>query len=210
MPPRRNQKIYNTAYYKKLLEEEKKKHKKPGEDAKKKNLAKEILVRILETAGAYDESLPDLRSCQSAYLAGGYGLVAEIEDAKERKYLKSELHRLKKQRFLEEKRRGERLELCLTEKGKKAALRHQISNCDDILKDKYYVVIFDIPETERRIRQFFRLFLKEADFVQLQKSVWATQKNVLESLKELIHDANAGKWVHIITAIDITDFFDKD
>ncbi|MEA3272639.1 MAG: CRISPR-associated endonuclease Cas2, partial [Patescibacteria group bacterium] len=131
------------------------------------------------------------------------------EDAKERKYLRDELRRLKNQRFLKERKRGERLELCLTEKGRKAALRHQILNCDTILKDKFYVVVFDIPERERSTRDFFRKFLKEAGFVYLQQSVWVTQKEILNSLTELISDAKAEKWIKIITASAISNFLSK-
>ncbi|MEA3272699.1 MAG: CRISPR-associated endonuclease Cas2 [Patescibacteria group bacterium] len=210
MSPRNDFNKYSTDYYRKLLEEEEKKHKKPEKNSKKKNLAKKILIRILEATDAYDESLPDIRSCQSAWLTGGYELVAEIEDAKERKYLRDELRRLKNQRFLKERKRGERLELCLTEKGRKAALRHKILECNNILKDRYCIVIFDIPESERCIRNFFRRFLKEAGFIQLQKSVWVTQKNLENYLIELIQTANAEKWFHVIMATKISNFYPND
>ncbi|NQU83271.1 MAG: CRISPR-associated endonuclease Cas2, partial [Parcubacteria group bacterium] len=101
------------------------------------------------------------------------------------------------------------LELCLTEKGKKAALRYQVLKCNNLTQN-YCIIIFDIPESEKNIRTFFRKFLKEADFVQLQKSVWVTQKDVGDYLIELIYLAKAKKWIHVITATKISDFsFEK-
>lgn len=108
--------------------------------------------------------------------------------------------------MIEEKTISGCLKICFTEKGAQAALRYKILECKDELKGKYYVVIFDIPESERKIRNLFRLFLKEANFLRLQHSVWLTQKNIKGQLSELIKSAGAEKWIKIITAVDITNF----
>lgn len=176
----------------------------------KKVLAKKILVGILEHTLDCVETFADAfkypHICQNNYQDDCYKFIGETKRVQDRKYLKEELRRLKNQKFIEERKRGNRLILCLTDKGKKAALRHQITECNKLLKNKYYVVVFDIPESERNVRFFFRRFLKEADFVQLQKSVWVTQKEIFKPLKELIQAAEAEKWIHIITAADISNF----
>ena len=44
------------------------------------------------------------------------------------------------------------------------------------------LVIFDIPEEERRARQKLRTLLRELYFTQVQKSVWQTEYDVLDYL----------------------------
>lgn len=68
------------------------------------------------------------------------------------------------------------------------------------------MVVFDIPESERRTRNFFRRFLKEAEFKQLQKSVWITRKDVFCELEDLIKSFGNKKWVYLIKASYISNF----
>jgi len=49
---------------------------------------------------------------------------------------------------------------------------------------KWRLVIFDIEETSRSIRDLFRIKLKELGFGQLQKSVWITPHDVLADFKD--------------------------
>lgn len=51
---------------------------------------------------------------------------------------------------------------------------------------KWRIVIFDIEEEQRSIRDSFRLKLKELGFGQLQKSVWLTPFDFLQDFKEFI------------------------
>lgn len=68
---------------------------------------------------------------------------------------------------------------CLTEKGLAQLQRYepkQLTGAASVL------VIFDIPEQERRARQKLRTLLRELRFIQVQKSVWQTEYDVLEYL----------------------------
>jgi len=51
---------------------------------------------------------------------------------------------------------------------------------------KWRLVIFDIEETSRNLRDLFRIKLKELGFGQLQKSVWITPHDVLADFKDFI------------------------
>lgn len=192
----------------------KKKTEKKTEKKKKLSLAKKILVNILNSAADFSNEMDDMYKYGVSSVVGSSGRIAEIERARERKYFKEELVRLKRKKLIEERKRGDQLELCLTEEGKNLALRQQILYSNNIVKDKYYLVIFDVPESERKTRDFFRSFLKEADFIQLQQSVWLTQKDIEEYLVELIRVAGAEKWIYVVTATKINDFsfekFEKD
>jgi len=93
-----------------------------------------------------------------------------------RKKLSSAFYRLKKEGLIEIKRKGKQFYISLTREGKKKAGRFQI----DALKikkpkkwdKKYRVVIFDISQLKKFLREVFRGKLKELGFYQLQKSVW--------------------------------------
>lgn len=53
-------------------------------------------------------------------------------------------------------------------------------------RNKYLVLIFDIPEDRRRYRDLFRRHLREMGFERIQQSVWITRYDILGELKELI------------------------
>lgn len=63
---------------------------------------------------------------------------------------------------------------------------------------KYRIVIFDIPEQKRLIRDLFRRNLKKWGFKHLQKSVWISKRDVYQKLSNYVHDLGIEKWVVII------------
>lgn len=105
-------------------------------------------------------------------------LLREVK--KFRKYPKRKVantfYRLKQEGLIEIKRTGKQFYINLTEHGKKKAGRFQI----DALRikrpkkwdGKYRLVIFDISQLKKFLREVFRGKLKELGFYQLQKSVW--------------------------------------
>lgn len=94
---------------------------------------------------------------------------------------------------------------CLTDKGRMAALRHKMVKSKKLLTNEYCIVIFDVPESERRIRNFFRTFLKESGFKQLQKSVWFTKNDISDDVTRLVRAADAERWIRVITATSISN-----
>lgn len=69
---------------------------------------------------------------------------------------------------------------------------------------KYRVVIWDIPENKRSLRDLLRRKLKEWKFVTIQKSVWVTKRNVTEQIRSLIKELEMEKWVTVIETDDPT------
>lgn len=67
---------------------------------------------------------------------------------------------------------------------------------------KYRIVIWDIPENKRRLRDLLRRKLKEFKFKNLQKSVWISKRNVTVKLRKLIEELEMGKWVVILESDD--------
>ncbi|MBI2039556.1 hypothetical protein HYT18_00610 [Candidatus Microgenomates bacterium] len=63
---------------------------------------------------------------------------------------------------------------------------------------KWRIVIFDIPEQRRIIRNLFRRNLKKWGFKHLQKSVWISKKDVFDKLDSYIKDVGIDKWVMVM------------
>jgi DNA-binding transcriptional regulator PaaX len=69
---------------------------------------------------------------------------------------------------------------------------------------KYRIVIWDIPESKRTLRDMLRRKLRDWGFVTLQRSVWISQRNVTGQLRRLITDLGIDRWVIVIESDDPT------
>lgn len=67
---------------------------------------------------------------------------------------------------------------------------------------KWRIVIFDIPENKRRIRDLFRRRLKAWGFKNWQQSVWLTKNNVTNKLRNLIRELEIDRWVAVVESDD--------
>ena len=100
---------------------------------------------------------------------------------------------LRKSGLIKVERDGFDARISLTEKGKKRAGRYQI---DDLKIEtpkkwdgKWRVIIFDIPDFSKTVRDIFRTKLKEFNFYSLQKSVWVHPydcRKEVESLRDFL------------------------
>lgn len=88
----------------------------------------------------------------------------------------------------------------LTALGKDALGRDEKKEWDG----KWRIVLFDIPEQKRIVRNLFRRRLKEWGFKNLQQSVWVTQRNITDRLKILIHDLKVEDWVAVIESDNVS------
>jgi DNA-binding transcriptional regulator PaaX len=65
-------------------------------------------------------------------------------------------------------------------------------------KDKYLIIIFDIPVQERRKRAILRSVLRRLKFEKLQQSVWITKFNILKEVKTLVKFYKLGSYVRFM------------
>ena len=63
---------------------------------------------------------------------------------------------------------------------------------------RWRVVIFDFPDTERKLRDNFRNLLKSFGFKKLQISVWACPYDVYDELELLIPDIKRHDWIKLL------------
>lgn len=68
---------------------------------------------------------------------------------------------------------------------------------------KWRIVVFDIPENKRVIRDILRNRLKIWGFKSWQKSVWASKKNITNKLRQLIKELGIEDWVLVIESDNV-------
>ena len=112
------------------------------------------------------------------------------------------MRRLRIDGYLNLEEYNNKLILKLTEAGKTEALLRKALR-DENWDGKWRIVIFDIPEKHRRVRNVLRSRLKSWNFEPWQKSVWASKKNVTEHLRKFISQLGVEKWVRVIESVNV-------
>lgn len=103
------------------------------------------------------------------------------------------LRRLKTRGLIEESKIDNQIVYKLTSSGQEL-----ISKSEKLLPNNQSIlVVFDIPEQKRFIRNLFRRNLKKWGFVQFQKSVWLSQNDVYQKLEAYINDLKIQQWVSV-------------
>lgn len=159
---------------------------------RKKSLSQAILFAFEKTIDGY------VRLEDFLYNPGFYAYGSEREVKKSE--LAQALKRLREKGFIDSPREEKNLIFKLTQLGKETLLTHKVFNKP--WDGKWRIVIFDIPETHKRVRDLFRRNLKFWEFNIFQKSVWVTKLNITDVLKKMIKDLGIEKWVVIIESDD--------
>ena len=97
----------------------------------------------------------------------------------------------------------EELMLKLTDKGREQAVWVGAKLTDKKWDGIWRLVIFDIPESKRGVRDLLRSTLKQWGFVHWQQSVWASKKNCTEPLRKFIKQVGIESWVMVIESNNV-------
>ena len=111
--------------------------------------------------------------------------------------LSAALARLRKKELIEKTIDEGKVILKLTEAGNDWLLMHKdesLVKWDGIFR----MVIFDIPESHKSVREVLRKKLKEWRFVKWQKSVWVSKKPLTEKIRNLVRELGVGDWVLVV------------
>lgn len=121
----------------------------------------------------------------------------ERKSGKKRRSLESAYYRLIKKGLIElDDKRVPRL----TPKGQRKTKSYE----PERLKfGAHLIVIFDIPEDERRKRRRLRLLLQELSFRKVQQSVWETEYDHREYLRAEIAEMHLQEYVRVYEAAPI-------
>lgn len=122
-----------------------------------------------------------------------------------RQNLKRAIKKLYESKLIKEKENSDgTITLVLTEKGKEKALTYNIEEME--IKEpkqwdkKWRIVLFDIPERARQIRDAFRHHLKQLGFYEFQKSVFVHPYDCLDEIEYLIEFYDARRFIRFIIA----------
>ena len=116
------------------------------------------------------------------------------------------LSRLRKQGFIEKTKEEGKIILRLTRAGSDWTLKH-LADDEEKWDGIWRLVVFDIPESHRRVRDVLRRRLKEWGFKKWQKSVWASRKPLIEALRSLVKQLDVEDWVLIIESNNVGENF---
>ncbi|QQG42778.1 MAG: CRISPR-associated endonuclease Cas2 [Candidatus Giovannonibacteria bacterium] len=138
------------------------------------------------------------------------GKASIRERLRRREQIRGAIKRLKKNRLVEIYQKDGEDIVRLTETGKKRLLKYQLDNLE-LKKTKFWdkkwrVIIFDIPEKNKRAREAFRFLLKKLGFYQLQRSVFVSPYHCRDEIDFISEVFDIGKCVHYFEA---TYFDDK-
>jgi len=191
--------------------------KRRKERSRAREMRRKILVAVLEEIGEAAERAVDLFD---VYFQAEYGasvsrfeyLMRQKRRAREKNELLQEKRR-KFTRFMYELKRAGlvakiekegRHYLARTKKGSERLEEARFGRADyeEIPSLTYTVVAFDVPQVEKRKRDWIREALGNMGFVPLQKSVWIGKVKVPEDFIEDVFRRDMGGYVHIFEAIN--------
>ncbi|HEY4523955.1 MAG TPA: CRISPR-associated endonuclease Cas2 [Candidatus Paceibacterota bacterium] len=182
----------------------------------------DITMKVLEQL--YD-SVIDVADFFQMFLTVGYGasyrkMQGRLEQIKNNRaqpsteqYTKQNyynfLYKLKRAGFIQEKPKGQNKVLAITKKGleyllvlqNQAKKRLPTTSYPKKPNKTFIIVAFDIPETERKKRNWLRTVLKNLELKMVQKSLWLGKTKIPE---ELLKDLHRLKLINFVEIFEIT------
>ena len=141
---------------------------------------------------------------------GYFKLIKSIHEefkAIDQRSLKYAIDSLYKSKLIEQRNNNDgTTTFILTSNGKKIALKYNLDKME-IAKNrwdrKWRIVIFDIPERLKKVRDALRFQLKKLGFLELQHSVWILPYECQNEIEYIIEFYNARRFVRFIEASSI-------
>jgi len=136
-----------------------------------------------------------------------YGMsgIREMRKAQERKWERGIINRLKQKELIEIEKRAGEVFVALTQEGAKEYLRQKVFAADLYEDDHECLVVFDVPESKRKVRKMLREFLSDAGFIPIQKSVWISKFMAGEALGRLFSTTETRHWIRIYEVRELRD-----
>lgn len=108
---------------------------------------------------------------------------------------------LEKKGWIRSKKNGDEIVVRLHKDAVSAILKERIKKTKTRLSDdQICLIVFDIPESSAVVRQAWRRFLRGAKFGQVQKSAWATDRDVAADMSVLIKLVGIERWACVYVA----------
>lgn len=134
------------------------------------------------------------------------GLYAKFDTGYGRKEIYNTIYRLLGQELAEVSGSGKEKVFSLSEEGKKSVQKANPKK-DGVWK----IIIFDVPESKRFVRNFIRARLKNLGFKKWQNSIWVSPYALDEDLEKELLELGKKVFIRLIksTDINLTDDLEK-
>ncbi|MBU0531766.1 MAG: hypothetical protein ABIG32_00750 [Candidatus Uhrbacteria bacterium] len=160
---------------------------------------KEVLLDLIHMSSM---AMTSGRSMPSEFMLDRYSYERYIERNKQYR-AKEAIKRMEEQNLFKIKETGDKIMFKLDNKGKQTGIKEAILQTESELPgDLRCLVSFDIPEYVKETRVVLRQFLKKAGFKQVHRSVWQSKLNVINLMKSLVNEMDAGEWVKVYQAVE--------
>lgn len=154
------------------------------------------LLLVLEKAIEVETSLDDFLANPHSFAWTGYRTNLNYN-----KTYKA-IQQLKKYGYVETRKDGRKILFKLTDEGRQEAIIKKLLE-DDSWDGKWRIVIFDIPEKQRKLRHVLRMKLREWQFKPWQKSVWVSKKAIEFELHKFLKEVDLSDWVKVLVAEEL-------
>jgi len=126
-----------------------------------------------------------------------YKLKRAYEKGKSRKYFSQFIYYLKKRGYIKIKNLEQKKGVMITRKGLEKALKVRFKIKEKRMRKdgKYQMVIFDIPERKRKLREIFREYLQILGYKMFQQSVWICPYDVYKETEEIVRKFSLDPYV---------------
>jgi len=136
----------------------------------------------------------------------------KIENKKKiRHKVKRALKRLEKRKLISLEKKGEEVEVKVLEDGREEVLKYSIKQLLKLKKEnknwnkKWFIVIFDVPESERNKRDYLRNFLTTIGFQPYQQSVYIYPFECKKEINLIKKMVEGGKYISYFVADEIEE-----
>lgn len=156
-----------------------------------KTLVKQILLEVFDTAKDINQ------------IISRPSLWGKDYPSQKKQNLYSTIYRMKEEGYIKVVEDRGKKRYISTLKGKTKILAYLKK--DKKWDGKWRIVIFDVPETKKKMRNFFRQKLSDLGYRILQKSVWICPYNTADYVEELIEYCKAKPYIHYLLVEEIDD-----
>ena len=161
----------------------------------KKTLLKNLILQALEKSVDGYVRVEDFLYNTHIY-AKGY------ERNLKKSNLSKTIRSLRVKGYIVTEKQGKKLILRLTDKGKNEAVLSKLLESEK-WDGIWRIVVFDIPEEMKKVRDVLRGRLKLWGFRPWQKSVWISKKSVTKVLRGYVREVGIADWVKILESKDL-------
>ncbi|MBI4652769.1 hypothetical protein HY750_00755 [Candidatus Kuenenbacteria bacterium] len=154
-----------------------------------------LIEKIDETA---DSFFPP-RTMEEVCCPEFFKLKRDYERQKERQRFSQLIYYLKKKGYIKIKNLKQKQGALLTKRGIDRVLKIKFKTFEKKKRSdgKWQMIIFDIPEEKRNLRNLLRQNLQILEYKILQKSIWVSPYDVLKETEEIIRKYSLDSYVKL-------------